>query len=319
MKLFRPIHQFLSAASLHAGGAISRNPKTVGGTLIASLLGFAATAFGIAPLTAPTIKQPLHRVVVEDLGSIDTREQLTLIAETEQPILRNDLTRTTDTANSLLTRLGVIDNQAASFIRSDAMARKLLIGKAGKMVQVRTNSAGVLQELVARYPTDNPSQANTHFHRLKMTRDAFGFTSQIQTGALVAQVKFGTAIVQHSLFSATDQANIPDAIARQVTEIFANDFDFRQVPRGAKVSVVYETLTADDEPVAWRQVGRILAAQFSQGTRDYSAIWFQDGTSKGAYFDLEGQSKRRSFLSSPLEVSRVTSAFAVRFHPILRT
>jgi murein DD-endopeptidase MepM/ murein hydrolase activator NlpD len=83
--------------------------------------------------------------------------------------------------------------------------------------------------------------------------------------------------------------------------------------------VVYETLTADDEPIAWRQVGRILAAQFSQGARDYSAVWFQEGSGKGAYFDLQGQSKRRSFLSSPLEVSRVTSAFAVRFHPILRT
>ncbi len=320
LKLFRPIHRFLSATSLRAGRSVSRNPKTVGGALIASLLGFAATAFGIAPLTAPPIKQPQHRVVIEQLGSTSAREQLDpIIAETGQHMLRSDLTRSTDTANSLLSRLGVVDNQAAAFIRSDALARKLLIGNAGKMVQVSTNAAGTLQELAARYPTDNPSQANTHFHRLKITRDAFGFTSQLQTAPLVAQVKFGTALVQHSLFSATDQANIPDAIARQVTEIFANDFDFRQVPRGAKVSVVYETLTADDEPIAWRQVGRILAAQFSQGARDYSAVWFQEGSGKGAYFDLQGQSKRRSFLSSPLEVSRVTSAFAVRFHPILRT
>ena len=298
---------------------MSRNPRTVGGTLIASMLGFAATAFGIAPLTAPQVQQPPRRVVIEQVAPTNTRHQLDQIAETDLQMLRNDLTRSSDTADSLLSRVGVIDNEATTFIRSDLIARKVLSGHAGKMIQVRTNAAGTLQELVARYPTDNPLQANTHFNRLRITRDPFGFSTQLQTVPLVAQVKLGTALVQHSLFSATDEANIPDAVARQVAEIFANDFDFRQVPRGARVSVVYETLTADEEPVAWRQVGRILAAQFSNGGRDYSAIWFKDGGSKGGYFDLQGQSKRRSVLSSPLEASRVTSGFAVWLHPIMRT
>ena len=34
---------------------------------------------------------------------------------------------------------------------------------------------------------------------------------------------------------------------------------------------------------------------------------------------MKGQNKRRSFLSSPLEFSRVTSGFSMRLHPILRT
>ena len=287
------------------------------------MLGFAATAFGLAPLTAPVADQiPRSRTVVERIssaGNNNTRNQLDQIAEHDLRILRNDITRSGDSADSLLNRLNVIDSEATAFLRSDMIARKVLTGAAGKMVQVRTNSAGTLQELVARYPTDNPSQANTHFNRLRITRDAFGFSTELQTVPLVAQTKLGTALVQHSLFSATDQASIPDAVARQVAEIFANDFDFRQVPRGARVSVVYETLTADDEPIAWRQMGRIVAAQFAHGGRDYSAVWFKDGSGKGGYFDLQGQSKRRSFLSSPLEASRVTSGFAVRFHPIRRT
>ena len=48
-------------------------------------------------------------------------------------------------------------------------------------------------------------------------------------------------------------------------------------------------------------------------------MWFQDGDGKGAYFGLDGQSKQRSFLASPLEFSRVTSGFAMRMHPILNT
>ena len=48
-------------------------------------------------------------------------------------------------------------------------------------------------------------------------------------------------------------------------------------------------------------------------------MWFQDGDGKGAYYGLDGQSKQRSFLASPLEFSRVTSGFSMRLHPILNT
>ncbi len=287
---------------------------------MAGMLGFGATAFGLAPLSAPVHDLPQHLITERIATQKTTREQLDQLAEYDLQMLRNDVTRTSDTADSLLTRLNVTDSEAANFLRTDMVARKVLSGHAGKMIQVRTNAAGTLQELIARYPTDNPLQAHTHFNRLRIARDALGFTTQLQTAPLVPQIRLGTATVQHSLFSATDEANIPDAVARQVAEIFANDIDFRQdVPRGAKVSVVYETLTADDEPVAWRQVGRVLAAQFTHQGETYSALWFKDSSGKGGYFDLTGQSKRRAFLSSPLEVSRVTSGFAVRFHPILRT
>ncbi len=284
-----------------------------------SLLGFGATAFGLAPLTTPT-NEPAQRMVTERVVVQNTRHQLDQLAEHDLQMLRNDVTRTSDTVDTLLSRLNVTDSEAAIFLRTDMTARKVLGGRAGKMVQVRTNAAGNLKELIARYPTDNPLQAHTHFTRLRIVRDTLGFTTQLQTAPLIPQVRLGTATVQHSLFSATDEANIPDAVARQVAEIFANDVDFRQeVPRGARVSIVYETLTADDEPVAWRQVGRVLAAQFMHQGENYAAVWFKDSTGKGGYFDLTGQSKRRAFLSNPLEVSRVTSGFAVRFHPILRT
>jgi murein DD-endopeptidase MepM/ murein hydrolase activator NlpD len=39
---------------------------------------------------------------------------------------------------------------------------------------------------------------------------------------------------------------------------------------------------------------------------------------KGGYYTLDGQSLRRSFLASPMEFSRITSGFKMRFHPILQ-
>ena len=65
---------------------------------------------------------------------------------------------------------------------------------------------------------------------------------------------------------------------------------------------------------------RSLGAEFINNGKAYSAVWFKDAAGgKGGYFDMNGQSKRRSFLASPMEFSRVTSGFSMRFHPILKT
>jgi murein DD-endopeptidase MepM/ murein hydrolase activator NlpD len=94
-----------------------------------------------------------------------------------------------------------------------------------------------------------------------------------------------------------------------------------KLKEGATFSVVYESLAADGEPVTWgnASAGRVLAAEFVNKNAAYSAMWFKDGEGKGSYFGLDGQSKQRTLLSSPLEFSRVTSGFAMRMHPILNT
>jgi murein DD-endopeptidase MepM/ murein hydrolase activator NlpD len=106
-----------------------------------------------------------------------------------------------------------------------------------------------------------------------------------------------------------------------MAEIFAADIDFhRELRKGDTFSVVYEALTADGEPVTWAvPTGRVLSAEFVNNGKSHHAVWYADATGRGAYFGFDGKSKRRAFLASPMEFSRVTSGFAMRFHPILRT
>jgi murein DD-endopeptidase MepM/ murein hydrolase activator NlpD len=47
-------------------------------------------------------------------------------------------------------------------------------------------------------------------------------------------------------------------------------------------------------------------------------VWFAGADGKGTYFDLDGRSKHKAFLASPLAFSRITSGFSMRFHPILK-
>ena len=270
---------------------------------------------------APDAAELPKRVILEAVAPDPLDVQLEALAAHGFELRRADLTRSGDTADSLLKRLGVHDPAAAAFLRSDAGARKVLEGRPGKMVQVRANEDGELRELVARFPTERSEQVATHFTRLSVSRDAVGWHTRLDTAALQAQVRLGSGTVRSSLFAATDEAGMPDSIAVQMAELFAGDIDFhRELRRGDTFSVVYEALTADDEPINWAQgTGRVLAASVVNGGREHHALWFNDPSGRGAYFGFDGSSKRRAFLASPMEFSRVTSGFAMRMHPIAQT
>ncbi|HEV7914111.1 MAG TPA: peptidoglycan DD-metalloendopeptidase family protein [Albitalea sp.] len=316
-----PVDRAWANALQRTGRFVTRHPRQISAAVVIALAGFAATAFGIAPL-APDAADLPSRIVTENVTPEGIDAQLEALAEHELELYRSDLTRSSDTADSLLRRLNLDDAAAAAFIRSDPTARKLLAGRAGKMVQVRADASGELDELVARYAPELTTQYGTHFTRLRIARVDGVLQATLETAPLAAQVRLGSGTIRNSLFAATDEARIPDPVASQIAEVFATDVDFhRELRRGDSFRVIYEALTADGEPITWNQSsGRVLAAEFSNNGKTYSAVWFKDpATGRGGYFDLAGQSKRRSFLASPMEFSRVTSGFAMRLHPILQT
>nr|WP_284615855.1 M23 family metallopeptidase [Rubrivivax pictus] len=300
--------------------AAHRHPRRVAAGVCTVLAGFAVTAFGIAPM-APDAAELPQRLVTEELTLTGIDQQLEALAQHALELSRSDLTRASDTADSLLRRLGVADASAAAFIRSDRDARRLLEGRAGKMVQVTTDDGGALKELVARFPALDSAQTATHFSRLTISRVAGRWLTRLETAPLIGQVRLGSGTIRSSLFAATDEAKLPDSIATQMVDIFSTEIDFhRQLRKGDTFSVVFEALTADDQPITWNEgTGRILAAEFTNNGKTAQAVWFKDGHGRGAYFSPDGQSKKRAFLASPMEFSRITSGFAMRLHPIMQT
>jgi murein DD-endopeptidase MepM/ murein hydrolase activator NlpD len=296
--------------------AAHRRGLTTG--FLVGLAGFGVAAFGIAPMVPDTAELP-HRLITEAVATEPLDAQLEALATHALQLSRSELTRGSDTADSLLRRMGVADPAMAAWIRSDATARRLLEGRPGKLVSATLNDQGRLMSLVARYPADEANEAGgaKRFNRLTLARAADGtWHSTLEVAALEATVRLASGSIRSSLFAATDEAGIPDAVAVQLAEMFATEIDFhRELRKGDSFSLVYEALTADGEPVAWNQgSGRVLAAEFINNGKAHQALWFGEG--KGGYFDFNGQSKVRSFLASPMEFSRVTSGFAMRFHPI---
>lgn len=283
------------------------------------MAGLSASAFGIATVAPDAADLPVAQVVVP-LVVQDLPAQLEALAGHRLTLTRSELTRAGDTADSLLRRLGASDPSAAAFLRSDPTARRLVEGRPGKPVQALVDDAGRLTELVARYPVDTGDGPPEQFQRLTVRAVNGTWQVSAEQAALVPQLRMASGTIRSSLFGATDDAGIPDAVAVQVAEIFSSEIDFhRELRKGDTFSIVYEALTADGEPLAWGAgVGRVVAAEFVNAGRTHQALWFEGSDGRGGYFDTQGNSLKRAFLASPMAFSRITSGFAMRFHPILQ-
>jgi murein DD-endopeptidase MepM/ murein hydrolase activator NlpD len=299
-----------------------RHPRSVAGSTALVLGSFAATAFGIAPL-APDASDLPSRTVVSSFAITDLAQQIDGLSQHRFALFRSETVRLGDTADSLLKRLGAADPQMAAFLRRDATARKLVEGKAGKRVRAEVDTQGRVVSLTARTPMPSSSGGMpTQFQRWIVERNAQGdLVSRTEVGDLRPTVRLGSGVIESNLFAAVDAADIPDPVAVQMVDMFSTDVDFhRELRRGDRFNVVYETLTADGEPITLNQgSGRVLAAEFTSKGKTHAAVWYEGLDGRGSYFGLDGQNKRRSFLASPLEFSRVTSGFAMRMHPILNT
>ncbi len=279
--------------------------------------GFAVTAVAIAPL-APDASALPRRVVTESVEPLGIAAQMEALSNHGLVLSRSDTTRSRDTVDSLLARLGVSDRQAAQHLRRDPIARVLLSGRAGKLVQAELREDGSLIRLVARFPSANADDTRTHFQRLELKQAAGIWEAEVRVVPYTTLPVMARGTVKSTLFAATDEANLPDGVSAQLAEIFATDIDFhRELRKGDTFNVVYESLAADGEAVPWGEsAGRVLAAEFVAAGRAHHAVWFTPSDGRGGYFGLDGESRRRSFLASPVEFSRITSGFANRFHPI---
>ena len=304
-----------------AQGFLSRHHRALVGAAAVLLAGVGVAAFAVAPMAPDAASLP-QRVITETVVAEPTEPQLEALAAHGVDLFVSETTRTGDSLLSVLRRLGVNDAAAIAALRDEPAVQRLFDGRGGRNVQVRTRADGSLQALIGRSPAKATEQAATHFTRLVIGRNAEGkFAVNEELAALQSQVKLASGTIKSSLFAASDEARVPDAIAIQMAEIFAADIDMhRELRRGDTFSVVYESMTADGETIGWGQsTGRVLAAEFVNAGRTHEAVWYRGADGRGAYFDLLGQSKRRAFLASPMEFSRVTSGFAMRFHPIHQT
>ena len=297
-----------------AAQSIQQHPRRIGAALGTVLLCGGGGAFAVANYAPDPSDLPVRQI----LHSVQPLAFSGDLSDVERPALRlyrSETTRSSDSAETLLRRLGIADAAAAAFLRNDPQARLALFGRSGRLVSAEASEANALLKLTVRWGGDDAAQIQKLVIEKSADADK-GFTTSIATVSTSVSSRLASATINSSLLAATDEANIPESVANQVAEIFSNDIDFRRsLRKGDRFSVIYETVEADGEVI---RAGRMLSAEFVNNGQGYAALWYEPKGQKGTYFSLDGKSSTRAYLSAPLEFSRISSGFSNRFHPILK-
>jgi murein DD-endopeptidase MepM/ murein hydrolase activator NlpD len=304
----------------------------------------AATAFSFAP---PSLNAdaPVQSTVIEQVGL----EQPLIGASDHGVFYRQERIQRGDTLALVVQRLDGQDPAFLAFARKDKAARQLLQMNPGRSVAAEIDADGrVLRFWTLTEPLDKsvPGQKGAagesalderplpSARRLLIARSSgaqqdpasAGRVNAKSTSEFIAreeEVRIDRTLemrgfeIRSTLFSATDEAGIPDPVATQVAEILGGEVDFhRDLRRGDSVRVVWESLQIADGLEA-PMAGRVLAVEMVHGKRKLQAFWFDRGNGRGGYYTPQGKSLKKSFLSSPLEYSRISSGFSeMRMHPI---
>jgi murein DD-endopeptidase MepM/ murein hydrolase activator NlpD len=269
------------------------------------LLGTGVTAFGVA---VPVSSDVLRSGTLTE--SLDLPSLNATVRNEPVVLFQSDRIKRTDTVDGFLHRMGVNDPAASEFLRAQAVVKTLFGNTQSPWLTVAATDQGELRQLTARWINED----GRSFTRWDLSRQAADWVVTEAQAPLLASTRLSGGVITSSLFAATDASDIPDSVAVELAEIFSGDIDFRRdLRQGDRFHLVYEILEADGLPL---RNGRILSAEFINNRKTFNAIWFEQPGKKGDYFTLDGQSTQKTFLSSPLTFSRMSSGYGMRFHPI---
>ncbi len=210
-----------------------------------------------------------------------------------------------DTYHGMFARLGIKDADIQQLLRQRATLQFLRVGTivtAEVRADVRSGKDhdGELVWLGFLSGRDTA---------VRVERVGRNLVASEQRAQVSTRIVLKSGLIRSSLFAAADAAGIPDSIAIQLAEVFGSDIDFhRELRLGDRFSVLYELHSVDGRPL---RAGRVLAAEFTNQGRKYRALRYADN-----FYAPDGKNMRKGMLRSPLELSRVSSGFGMRMHPL---
>jgi murein DD-endopeptidase MepM/ murein hydrolase activator NlpD len=210
-----------------------------------------------------------------------------------------------------LQQFGLSVNEVNDATAAAQRAYNLRQLRAGNSMSVGRSVEGTLREIDYKIDADR---------MLHIVPQSQGFSAEVREIPTHTEVAVVSGRLEDSLFNAVEEAGESAEVAMRMAQIFGYDLDFYSDPRrGDTFRIVVEKKKYERGETA--SYGRILAAEYVNGSRKYQAMLFHDSTGRPAYYAADGKSLQKAFLRSPLKFGApVTSHFSkARFHPILKT
>ena len=177
----------------------------------------------------------------------------------------------------------------------------------GKSIEIKTDKAGNLEQLI--YPRNETET-------LVATRSNQGFSVELMRKEIMTGISSAQAVIDSSLYIDGKEAGLSDKLIMKLSDIFAWDIDFAlNLRSGDQFTILYETVYLDGKEI---NTGDIIAAEFINRGKIYTAVRFEDKKDNANYYTPDGKSMRKAFLRTPVDFARISSHFNLkRKHPVL--
>lgn len=147
------------------------------------------------------------------------------------------------------------------------------------------------------------------------------FAIDVADAPVTIAVEGVTGTVRGSLYNGMLDAGGDALLVNRFADVFAWNVDFyRQTQSGDTFRVLVEKRFANDDGqqkfLGW---GKVVAAEYVNAGTTFRGFSFVSKDEQfSGYYDERGESLQRTFLKNPMEVTRITSSYGSRFHPVLK-
>lgn len=214
-----------------------------------------------------------------------------------------------DNLSSIFTKVGLNAQAMYKVLNSNSEAKVLNTLYPGYELSFNIPEPGKLEQLkLLKSPLEG--------YVFTLDNDSYLVEPILRTPEVATIFKEST--IDDSLFMAAKRADIPTAATMEMADIFGGVIDFALETRsGDNFGILYEEKFLDGNFIG---NGEIMAAQFTNQGKQFIALRYENEAGDVGYFSPEGESMRKAFLRTPLDVFRISSNFNLnRRHPILNT
>jgi murein DD-endopeptidase MepM/ murein hydrolase activator NlpD len=130
------------------------------------------------------------------------------------------------------------------------------------------------------------------------------------------RIEMSSGVVKSNLWNTMEDNGWSLDIIDKLEDALKCVVDFHHIDEGDKFKLIYEQHYVNGKPVG---TGKLLAGYFTDGDKEYHAIWYENGDKIKGHFDIEGRPMKKTFLKSPVKFAHISSGFNMRrLHPVLR-
>jgi murein DD-endopeptidase MepM/ murein hydrolase activator NlpD len=269
-----------------------------GGALVATVLATIALTWAVQP-DAPLDVAPVEPVAMATAPPVPAGP---VREETELRVARGD------TLDSLFRSAGLSIVDLARILDLADARRNLRLLRPGDVLTVTHVGDHIL---AIRREVDLATA-------FEIVAEADGYRADLVRLPVEHRQVVAGATITRSLFEAAADARVSDRVVMKLANVFTWDVDFvRDISEGDSFAVVYEELWRDGQKLG---EGEVLAAEFINRGRRYTAVRFDDGAGRPGYYSGEGRPMRKAFVRAPVAFTRISSGFNPRRrHPVLNT